>query len=55
VLATPFASTDRAYALKVSHHVWSQLRDFLAIEMNLIHPQMFTKELQAAQRKRQAA
>jgi hypothetical protein len=38
VLATPFASTDRAYALKISHDLWLELRDFPAIEMNFVHP-----------------
>ena len=38
VLAAPFASTDRAYALKVSHDLRIGVRDFLPVELDLAHP-----------------
>lgn len=37
VLAPAFASTDRAYALKVSHHLRVGVRDFHPIEVDLVH------------------
>src|SRR6516164_11450916 len=37
VLAPPFASTDRAYPLKISHDLRVSLRDFLPVELDLVH------------------
>src|SRR6516165_11624233 len=37
VLAPPFASTDRAYPLKISHDLRLSLRDFLPVELDLVH------------------
>src|SRR6516164_5402711 len=38
VLASPFASTDRAYPLKISHDLRVSLRDSLPVELDLVHP-----------------
>src|SRR5215510_2409980 len=38
VLAPPFASTDRAYPLKISHDLRIGVRDFLRVELDLAHP-----------------
>jgi len=38
VLAPPFASTDRAYPLKFSHDLRVGVRDFLPVELDLVHP-----------------
>src|SRR5262249_53061042 len=38
VLAPPFASTDRAYPLKFSHDLRVGVRDFLPVELELVHP-----------------
>src|SRR5262245_29161029 len=40
VLAPPFASTDRAYPLKVSHDLRVGVRDFPPIELDLVHAQI---------------
>ena len=37
VLAPPFASRDRAYALKVAHDLRVGVRDFHPIELDLVH------------------
>jgi hypothetical protein len=37
VLAPPFASTDRAHALKVAHDLRVGVRDFHPIELDLVH------------------
>src|SRR5215467_7865890 len=37
VLASAFASTDRAYALKIAHDFRVGLRDFHSIELDLVH------------------
>ena len=37
VLAPPFASTDRAHSLKISHDLRVGLRDFHSIELDLVH------------------
>src|SRR5262249_59991868 len=37
-LAPPFASTDRAYPLKISHDLRIGVRDFLRVELDLAHP-----------------
>jgi hypothetical protein len=37
VLASAFASTDRAYALKVAHDLRVGVRDFHPIELDLVH------------------
>src|SRR6266567_9487476 len=37
VLTPPLASTDRAYPLKISHDLRVNLRDFLPIELDLVH------------------
>ena len=38
VLAPPFASTDRAYPLKISHDLRVGVRDFHPVELDLVHP-----------------
>src|SRR6516162_1408278 len=38
VLAPPFASTDRAYPLKTSHDLRVGVRDFLPVELDVVHP-----------------
>ena len=40
VLAPPFASTDRAYPLKISHDLRIGVRDFLPVELDLAHPRV---------------
>jgi len=38
VLAPPFASTDRAYALKIPHDLRIGVRDFHPVEFDFVHP-----------------
>jgi len=38
VLAAPFASADRAHPLKIPHDLRLSLRDFLPVELDLVHP-----------------
>src|SRR5262249_46388599 len=35
--APPFASTDRAYPLKIAHHLRVGMRDFPSIELDRVH------------------
>src|SRR6516162_4140447 len=38
VLAPPFASTDRAYPLKIAHDLRIGVRDFHSVELDFVHP-----------------
>src|SRR6516225_9833206 len=38
VLAPPFAATDRAHPLKIPHNLRVGVRDFLSVELDLVHP-----------------
>src|SRR6516165_2501645 len=38
VLAPPFASTDRAHSLKISHDLRVGMRDFHPVELDYVHP-----------------
>jgi hypothetical protein len=38
VLASQFASTDRAYPLKISHDLRVGVRDFHPVELDFVHP-----------------
>src|SRR5262249_10471755 len=40
MLAPPFASTDRAYPLKISHDLRIGVRDFLRVELDLALPRV---------------
>jgi len=40
VRASPFASTDRTHPLKISHDLRLDFRDFLSIELDVVHPRI---------------